>query len=47
MTQNTLCVDIDECALNTDGCAGGEHCINTAGGVTCSPCPEGEGIVDE
>ena len=35
--------DINECALNTDGCAATHYCDNTAGSFECVPCPDGYG----
>jgi len=36
----TACLDIDECALDTDNCAVDAICTNTAPGFTCA-CPAG------
>jgi len=35
------CVDIDECALDTDQCPITATCTNTPGGFTCTDCPAG------
>ena len=35
-----LCVDVDECAIDSDDCVDGATCMNTAGSFTCT-CPPG------
>ncbi|XP_075045499.1 fibulin-7-like isoform X2 [Mixophyes fleayi] len=40
-SQQNSCHDIDECVSDHATCAGGEHCVNLYGGVTCvrPECP--------
>lgn len=42
-TGNAICIDINECALNTSLCTStpGMYCVNTPGTYTCSVCPQG------
>jgi alpha-tubulin suppressor-like RCC1 family protein len=42
-----LCVDIDECALQTDDCDPLVTCTNTPGSFTCSGCPPDTIDVDD
>ncbi|KAK3283827.1 hypothetical protein CYMTET_8493 [Cymbomonas tetramitiformis] len=35
------CVDIDECAIGNGGCYFNSECINSPGGYSCGPCPDG------
>ena len=35
--------DINECELNTDGCADTHSCDNTDSSFECVPCPDGYG----
>ena len=45
-SEGDYCIDIDECAIGTDNCDDGLHCLNHEGGFQCLPCARGYELIN-